>query len=180
MHIKKLTSVAISLVAAQLLWIASAQATLISDVRNIGATLSAGSPTYTSTALTSFDLTDDGVPGSATVNWASVTFTMWDADGKSDAVSALLAGDVLFGGSNPVGFSAFGGLVSGAVISSLNVSGVLSYTLSYLAGTSSVFVSQGSLVADVTSVPEPGTLLLLGSGLLAIGFRSRRRAQQAA
>ena len=162
-----------------MLWSAPAQATLISDVQTINATLSPSSPTYDSaSAGTSFDLTDNGVPTSATVNWAKVTFTLFDADGQSDAIYAFLEGDTLYGGSDPTGFSAFGGLVSGTVVSSLNVSGILDYTLNFLAGSSSVLVAQGALVADVTSVPEPGTLSLLGAGLLA-GWLGRRRRTRA-
>ncbi len=175
MRIQKLTSAAIALVAAQLLWSAPVQATLISSVQNINAVLSADSPTYSGT----FDLTSDGVPDSATVNWAVVGFTLLDFDGHSDKVSALLAGDELLSGiSNPIGFSLFGGLLSGSVVSSLNTSGLLDYTLSFIKGRSSVIVSQGALVADVKSVPEPGTLSLLGAGLLA-GWLGRKRLARA-
>jgi hypothetical protein len=178
MQITKLGSLAVSLVAAQLLWTAPAQAMLISDVQVINTTLSPASPNYSSVlAGTSFDLTDDGVPTSATVNWASITFSLLDYDGRSDSVSALLGGDMLYGQSNPIGISAFGGLINGTVVGLLNVSGKLDYSLNLFGGTS-VTVLNGALVADVTSVPEPATLSLLGAGLVASWLGGRRRKQQ--
>ena len=179
MEVMKLSSLAVSLVAAQLLWSAPAQATLINDFRVINATLTPASPTYNSSVLagTSFDLTDDGVPATATVNWASVTFSLLDYDGRSDSVSALLGGDMLYGQSNPIGISAFGGLINGTVVGLLNVSGTLDYSL-HLFGGSSVTVLNGALVADVTSVPEPATFTLMGAGLLATWFGARRRARK--
>ena len=178
MKTMKLSSLAVSLVAAQLLWSAPVQALLISDSRVIDTTLSPTSPTYSSVlAGTSFDLTDDGVPGMATVNWANVSFSLLDVDGRTDSVFAFLGDDVLYGKSNPVGISAFGGLINGTVTGLLNVSGKLDYSLS-LFGSSSVRVLDGVLVADVTSVPEPGTLSLLGAGLVAGWLGGRRRTRK--
>jgi PEP-CTERM motif len=173
MRYRTLTSLAVSLVAAQLLWSAPARAMLIQDIRNIDVTLDSSSPTYDG----SFDLSGQGVPTSATVNWAAVSFTLIDTAGQVDSVSALLEGQPLFGGlgtANPVLFSVFGGLVDGSIIvNSLNVDGMLAYTLNLL-GSGSVRVSTAALAADVTSVPEPGTLSLLGAGLIA-GWLGRRR-----
>ena len=183
MRIQKFTTVAVALVAAQWMWTAPAQATLISDVQNINATLSYANPTYSSAAHgTSFDLTDSGVPTTSQVTAAVVSFTLMDVDGMIDVVSANIGGDALYGISNPFGFSAFGGLLSGSVVSGLNVSGILDYTLNFVLGLgskSSVTVSQGMLVADVKSVPEPGTLSLLGAGLLA-GWLGRKRMARSA
>jgi len=145
---------------------------LISDVHDIGVTLGAGGSSSYSNA---FNLTSAGVPDSQKVNWATVSFTLLDTDGNSDMVSATLGGDTLYGGSSPFLFSAFGGLVSASVVSTLNLSGILNYTLTYMAGASSVYVGRGALVADVTSVPEPGTLSLLGAGLFAGWLSTRRR-----
>jgi hypothetical protein len=180
MKIQRLSSVAASLVAAQFLWSAPVQATLISDVQDINATLSSATPVYSSAlAGTSFDLTDDGVPGSATVNWARVSFSLMDLDGRSDDVYAFFTGDMLTGESNPYGFTGFGGLVSGTVVGALNLSGMLDYTLAFAAGAAGswVTVTKGSLVADVTSVPEPATMSLLGAGLLAAWLGRRRRTR---
>ena len=175
MKITKLGSLAVSLVAAQVLWSNPAHATLINDFRVINATLTSSSPTYDSAAAgTSFDVTDDGVPVTATVNWASVTFSLLDVDGQTDSVMAYLSGPALYGQSNPIGISAFGGLVNGSVVGLLNATGTLDYTLK-LFGNSMVTVLNGSLVADVTSVPEPATLSLLGAGLLATWLGRRRR-----
>lgn len=179
MRITKLSSLAVSLVAAQLLWSAPAHATLINDYRVIDATLTPATPSYTSSAAlgTSFDLTDDGVPALATVNWAKVTFSLLDYDGRSDSVFAFLGGDMLYGQSDAIGITAFGGLVNGTVLALLNVTGTLDYTLN-LHGTTSVTVLNGVLVADVTSVPEPGTFTLMGAGLLATWLGARRRARK--
>jgi len=179
MKITRICSLGISVVAAQLLWTAPAQASLINDFRAINTTLTPASPTYNSSALagTSFDLTDDGVPTTATVNWASVTFSLLDYDGRTDSVSALLGGDMLYGQSNPIGISAFGGLVNGTVVGLLNVTGTLDYSLNLFGG-SSVTILNGALVADVTSVPEPGTFTLMGAGLLAAWLGARRRARK--
>jgi hypothetical protein len=59
----------------------------------------------------------------------------------------------------------------------LNADGLLGVTVAATNG--DFWWKQSLLTVDArpVSVPEPGTLLLLGSGLLAIGFRSRRRAQ---
>ena len=178
MRTTRINSLAISLVGAQLLWSAPAQALLIDDFRTINTTLSPTSPTYNSVlAGTSFDLTDNGVPASAAVNWASVTFSLMDVDGQSDSVYAFLGGDMLYGQSNPIGISAFGGLINGTVVGLLNVSGKLDYSLNLFGG-SSIRVLDGLLVADVTSVPEPGTLSLLGAGLLAGWLGGRRRTRR--
>jgi len=179
MKITRISSLVVSLVAVQLLWSAPVQASLINDFRVINATLTPTSPTYVSSPLlgTSFDLTDDGVPAIATVNWASVTFSLLDYDGRSDSVYAFLGGDMLYGQSNPIGISAFGGLVNGTVVGLLNVTGTLDYSLN-LFGASSVTILNGALVADVTSVPEPGTFTLMGAGLLAAWLGARRRTRK--
>jgi hypothetical protein len=100
-----------------------------------------------------------------------------DADGQLDSVYAFLGGDMLYGNSNPVGISAFGGLVNGTVVGLLNVTGKLDYTLN-LFGISSVVVREGALVADVTSVPEPATFSLMGAGLIAAWLGARRRTRK--
>ena len=174
--IRKSSVALCSVIAACLLWSRPAEALVISDVQSIWATLSADSPTYSSAAEgTSFDLTDNGVPTSATVLWANVSFTLLNSDGQQELVVAELPGDFLWGAS-AIGFSAFGGLVNGSVLSSLNTSGTLDYTLNYVWGSSSVLVAQAALVAGVTSVPEPASAALFGLGLTGVAALRRRRA----
>lgn len=129
----------------------TAQAVLINDLQEINTTLDASNPTYSSSANgTSFDLTDDGVPTTATVTSATVSFSLFDVDGVQDWVIATFTGGSL-GGQTAFGLSAFDGALTGTVFASLNSTGILDYTLNFFGGfgQTSVLVTQGSLVADI-------------------------------
>ncbi len=66
--------------------------------------------------------------------------------------------------------------LSGNALLDLNADGLLRVTVASNGGDFWWKQSVLALDARPVSVPEPGTLLLLGSGLLAVGLVSRRRA----
>ena len=180
-HMKNKTRIASTIFGLVLALTASkANAILIIDDKTIDVVLSSGSPTYDSLANnTSFDLVAHGfVPGSQTISLAYASFSFLDTDFVSNTVTINL--DSLswtIGSPSPFGFSAFGGLVLGTVLTDLNASGKLDFTVT-LRGNSDVTLKGASLVADVTGnapVPEGGsTLALFGCSLLGLGLARKQ------
>ncbi len=70
-------------------------------------------------------------------------------------------------------FVSLGGNLLGS-FTTLNATGLLGFQLSYW-GQNEIYLDHGTLMANTTSVPEPGTLSLLGAGLLAGWLGKRRR-----
>lgn len=58
----------------------------------------------------------------------------------------------------------------------LNPNGLFNSTMSVTSGDTGIFTAQAFTVSEVSSVPEPGTFLLVGSGILGI-FLIRRKAR---
>ncbi|WP_020653985.1 PEP-CTERM sorting domain-containing protein [Massilia niastensis] len=128
------------------------------------------------------DLTDNGVPGSATVNWASLDVYLADpllgnekVTFKFNGTNATSVQNVPFLGQNYT----FG------VATSLLSTGLLQVALSVGCNGSifglcwnqqTVTLVKSELTADITPIPEPATLLTLGAGLLGLGAVRRRHA----
>jgi len=153
----------------------NANAIPISIDQTLNASVTSGSP-YNG----SFDLTANGfTPGSQTISFAYASFSILDLDRNSDFVTIALDGSVFASGpSNPFGFSAFGGAVTGTVLADTSSSGVLDYTVSVLFGNSGFTLKGASLLADVTQnapVPDGGsTAALLGCAMLGLGWARKK------
>ena len=130
-----------------------------------------GSHTYT------HDITDDGfVPGSAISG--SLQISIYDdARDRLDFLPelVLVIVDSFDFDSGGLTFGAFDNSLGVQALGSLNADGMLQVTVQSLWG--DFRVGESILSVEVSEVPVPGTLGLLGAGLAALGLVRRKAAR---
>ena len=130
-----------------------------------------GSHTYT------HDITDDGfVPGSAISG--SLQISIYDdARDRLDFLPelVLVIVDSFDFDTGGLTFGAFGDSLGVQALGSLNADGLLQVTVQSLWG--DFRVGESILSVEVSEVPVPGTLGLLGAGLAALGLARRKAAR---
>lgn len=130
-----------------------------------------GSHTYT------HDITDDGfVPGSAISG--SLQISIYDdARDRFDLLPelVLVIVDSFDFDTGGLTFGAFDDSLGVQALGSLNADGLLQVTVQSLWG--DFRVGESILSVEVSEVPVPGTLGLLGAGLAALGLARRKAAR---
>jgi hypothetical protein len=130
-----------------------------------------GSHTYT------HDITDDGfVPGSAISG--SLQISIYDdARDRFDLLPelVLVIVDSFDFDTGGLTFGAFDNSLGVQALGSLNADGLLQVTVQSLWG--DFRVGESILSVEVSEVPVPGTLGLLGAGLAALGLARRKAAR---
>lgn len=122
----------------------------------------------------SHDVNDDGfVLGSATGGTLSVTLSDDGGFFDSSEIAVFIVEAFDFDTGGLTFGSAFIGDLELAALGALNVDGLLDITIQSVWGD---FYVGNSTLTVYTSIPEPGTLALLGLGLAGLGFARRRRS----
>ncbi|MEO0345211.1 MAG: PEP-CTERM sorting domain-containing protein [Pseudomonadota bacterium] len=174
------TSIKVLAAAAVMMLSSAVNALVITDVDNPFQFLSEGE-----SHTVYHDLTDDGVPDEYMVNSARLRLAFSDgyllpdwsydvADISSDGVSGLFEVD----GTHVFGFDVRWLTVGQDGIDTLNAYGVLAVTVTAVdmpGGHNDFWWKKSKLIAHVTEVPAPATLLLLGLGLCGVHFGRRSR-----
>jgi len=101
----------------------------------------------------------------------NLTFTFFSTDANQNYFSASVDGGVLFSGTNIAG---------GTSTEDLTFIGAGSDTLTFASYAGGYFtLSNVAVIESVPPMPEPGTLMLFGTGLAAIATATRRRRRKA-
>ena len=131
-----------------------------------------GSHTYT------HDITDDGfVPGSAISGSLQISIYDDARDNRFDLLPelVLVIVDSFDFDTGGLTFGAFDDSLGVQALGSLNSDGLLQVTVQSLWG--DFRVGESILSVEVSEVPVPGTLGLLGAGLAALGLARRKAAR---
>jgi hypothetical protein len=163
-----------------LLCAANANATLYVDNNGADVWLNANNQSYTG----QFNLTDYGFnPATEQIVSANACFTLFDLFGR-ESYDILIDGTSLFSGGSFCGLINLRTGITGSLLASLNVDGILNYTIQRTSG--EFWLTNARLTASTGSngggcpnnrVPDGGTTMaLLGLGILGLAAVRRKLA----
>jgi hypothetical protein len=133
------------------------------------------------------DITDSGfVVGLDSITSATVAIHLTDENGSEDYTYTIGVGQIETASNVPTNSTDVYTLTVGS-LADLQADGMISVTITITSANNNnsfnfadslltAEVTRGEFVPEQNETPEPGTLLLLGAGVAAFGWRSRRRS----